>query len=121
MEWCYCNGRFPCFSFILIFTYLQVQNNEADFGVIYFTCSHSRSTVVTCSVPTAYHYTQWISKGPDQIPPATNLIRIFTFDVWLLIFFSMVLFSIFLLIAAKIGTYYGIITESYEDFLVPFR
>ena len=64
---------------------------------------------------------RWISKAPGPLPPATNLIRIFTYDVWLLIFFSTVLFSVFLLIAAKIGTYYGIITELYEDFLVPFR
>ena len=101
--------------------YLQVQNNEADFGVAYFGCSHARSTVVTCSVATSYYYDRWISKAPETLPPATNLIRIFTYDVWLLILLSMVLFSIFLLIAAKIGTYYGIITESYEDFLVPFR
>jgi hypothetical protein len=101
--------------------FLQVQNNEADFGVARFGCTHARSTVVTCSVPTTYGYDRWYSKAPGPLPPATNLIRIFTWDVWLLIFLSMVLFSIFLLIAAKIGTYYGIITESYEDFLVPFR
>ena len=101
--------------------YLQVQNNEADFGVTSFGCSHARSTVVTCSVPTDYGYERWYSKAPDTLPPATNLIRIFTWDVWLLIFVSMLLFSIFLLLSTKIGTYYGIITESYEDFLVPFR
>jgi hypothetical protein len=101
--------------------YFQVQNNEADFGVVYFGCSHARSTVVTCSVATYTFSKRWISKAPGRLPPATNLIRIFTFDVWLLIFLSTVHFSIFLLIAAKVGAYYGLITESYEDFLVPFR
>ena len=100
---------------------LQVKNNEADLGVPSFGCSHARSTVITCSVATSYSYERWISKAPDLLPPATNIIRIFTLDVWLLIFLSMVLFSIVLLIAANIGLYYGIITESYEDFLVPFR
>jgi hypothetical protein len=100
---------------------MQVQNNEADFGVSSFWCSYSRSTVVACSRPTDFYYDHWISKAPDTVAPATNLIRIFTYDVWLLIFVSMVLFSVFLLIAAKIGSYYGLITESYEDFLVPFR
>ena len=76
---------------------------------------------MTCSVPTLYYHIHWYSKAPGPLPPATNLIRIFTYDFWLLIFFSTVLFSVFLLIAAKIGTYYGIITELYEDFLVPFR
>ena len=107
-----------CFYF---HNYLQVQNNEADFGVITFACTYDRSTVVTCSVATLYQYKRWISKAPDTLPPATNLIRIFTLNVWLLIFLSMVLFSAFLVLATKIGTYYGINTESYEDFLVPFR
>ena len=102
-------------------TNLQVQNNEADFGVSNFACSHSRSTVVTCSVPMSHALYRWYSRAPQILPPATNLIRIFTFYVWFLIFLSMVLFSIFLLIAAKIGRYYGLSTESYEDFLVPFR
>jgi hypothetical protein len=84
-------------------------------------CSYARSTVVTCSPATDYSYDHWYSKAPGTLPPATNLIRIFTFDVWLLIFLSMMLFSAFLVIAAKIGTYYGLNTESYEDFLVPFR
>ena len=101
--------------------YPQVQNNEADFAVMSFGCTHARSTVVTCSVATIYGYEHWYSKTPGTLPPATNLIRIFTLDVWLLIFLSMAIFSIFLFIAAKVGTYYGIITESYEDFLVPFR
>ena len=109
MEFCHINN------------YFQVKNNEADFGVSYFGCTHSRSTVVTCSVPTSHSYDRWYSKGPAQLPPTTNLIRIFTFDVWLLIFLSISFFSIFLLLAAKIGTYYGINTQSYEDFLVPFR
>ena len=90
-------------------------------GVSYFGCSYAKSTVVTCGVATDYYYDHWISKAPGTLPPATNLIRIFTFDVWLLIFLSMMLFSAFLVIAAKIGTYYGLNTESYEDFLVPFR
>ena len=107
-----------CFSFN---NCLQVSNNKADFGVPFFSFSHSRSTVVTFSAPTDYGSAYWYSKAPGTLPPGTNLIRIFTWDVWLLIFVSMVLFSIFLLFAAKIGTYYGIITESYEDFLVPFR
>ena len=107
---CFCNNN-----------YLQVRNNEADFGVPYFGCSYARSTVVTCSMATSYHFYHWNSKAPGTLTPATNLIRIFTYDVWLLIFLSMVLFSVFLLIAAKIGSHYGVITQSYEDFLVPFR
>ena len=95
--------------------------NEADFATNHFACTHSRSTVITCSVPTNFYYDHWYSKEPSMLPPTTNLLRLFTWDVWLLIFLSMVAFSIFLLIAAKIGTYYELYTQSYEDFLVPFR
>ena len=78
-EWGCCNGKSPTFCFYLK-NYLQVQNNVVEFGVESFGCSHARSTVVACSVPIEYTHLRWISKAPDTIPPATSLIRIFTFD-----------------------------------------
>jgi hypothetical protein len=107
--------------FFLSVNYLQVRNNEADIGVSIFGCSQARSTVVICSVATHFFSEHWYSKAPGKLPSEKNLIRIFTYLVWLLIFLSMALFGVFLLIAAKVGTYYGIITETYEDFLVSFR
>ena len=88
---------------------------------MHFECSHARSTVVMCSAVTSQFYYRWYSARPGTLSQATNLIRIFTYDVWLLILLSMALFSGFLLLAAKIGSYYGVITESYYDFMVPFR
>ena len=96
-------------------------NDEADLGVSNFICSLSRSTVVACSVPLNCYYLHWVSEAPGALSPATNIIRIFTFNVWMLILLSTVLLCIILHVAAKIGTYYGLNTESYEDFLVPFR
>ena len=90
-------------------------------GVAHIICSHDRSTVVACSVWTVHYYDRWITKAPGTLSQATNLLRIFTPDVWLYILLSTALFSGFLLLAAKIGSYYGVITMSYYDFLVPFR
>ena len=96
-------------------------NDEADLGVSNFVCSLSRSTVVDCSVPLICYYHHWVSEAPGALPPSTNILRIFTFNVWMLILLSTFLLCVILHVAAKIGSHYGLRSESYEDFLVPFR
>ena len=98
----------------------QVENNEADLGVNGYACSSLRSAAF-CSVFIGVQIDEWISKAPGKVSPTTNLLNIFTPLVWSLIFLSIVLFCSFLWLSAKVGKSYGIITESYYDFLVPFR
>ena len=119
MEWSCGNGKYTVCLYLTVF--IQVQNNEADLGVPSFGCSHARSTVIICSAPTLHTYKNWYSKAPGPMSPATNLLRIFTPDVWLFILLSIQLFCGFLYFAATIGNSIGINTTSYEDFLVPLR
>ena len=64
----------------------------------------------------------WITRAPRPVPPATNILRIYSPDCWFLIFVSVVSVSIYLLGNAKLGTYYGVANATYEEVvLIPFR
>ena len=102
--------------------YPQVGYDKADLGVDKFACNHARSTVVLCSQPLVYRAYRWFSRAPRPLPPALNLVRIFTSSSWLAVFTSVIAVTILLLIVAMVGKTYGINTFNYVDLaLVPYR
>ena len=100
----------------------QVGYDKADLGVDGFGCSHARSTIVDCSHALAHSVYSWVSRAPRPLPPATNLIRIFTTNSWIAVLICIISVSVFLLAAAKLGMSYGVGTVDYVAVaLVPFR
>ena len=97
-----------------------MSDNEADLGVSGFGFSHSRSTVIEFSAYTAYSPQHWVTGYPLPIIPWDNLLYIFTPLVWSLVFISTLLLAAFLVLSARYGTD-PVSTESYEDFIIPFR
>ena len=68
-----------------------------------------------------YGTMHWVSRDPRPLPPATSLLRIYTPNCWGLIFLCLVLISIFMVVAAKLGCYYGVGTPGLEELvLFPF-
>ena len=102
--------------------YPQVGSNKADLGLGPFSCTQARSTVVLCSHAIKHTTTHWMTRAPQPLPPVTNILRIYSTDCWFLTFISMFIVSIFLVVAAKLGTHYGVGTDDFVDVaLVPFR
>jgi hypothetical protein len=63
----------------------------------------------------------WISRAPRPFYSITALLRIYDHHCWIFIIISIVSVSVFLLIAARVGSYYGV-TVTYEEIvLIPFR
>lgn len=50
---------------------------------------------------------KWVTKAPEKKSSATNLLRIFDKTSWGLTFFSMLVVSLSLVVAYRVGTYYG--------------
>ena len=105
--------------------YLQcykVGYDKADLGVDGFGCSHARSTIVDCSHALAHGAYSWVSRAPRPLPPATNLIRIFTTNSWIAVLICIISVGVFLLVAAKLGLSYGVGTGDYVAVaFVPIR
>ena len=98
----------------------QVKQNEADLGLGTWTCFKIND--YDCSHATSTSHVYWISRAPRPLLPMTNIIRIFDTDCWVMILISMISVSVFLVMAAKLGTHYGVGTEDWVDVvLVPFR
>ena len=96
------------------------ENNEADLAVTALMCQDVKW--FDCSQPTFWTRFSWVTRLPRPLPPATNLLRIYNNDCWCLIFLSMFCVSVFLVVAAKLGTEYGVGSDKYLDVaLVPFR
>ena len=96
----------------------QVGYNEADLGPSYYACTLARSIVLDCSHPIVYSPNHWYTRPPAALPPATNLLRIYSPVCWIMIFVSIFSVSVFLLM----GKYYATGNSSYEEVvLVPFR
>ena len=80
------------------------------------------STVVHCSHAIRHGYPHWITRAPRPHVPWYNILRIYDTDCWVIILITMVSVSVFLVVAAKLGTHYGVGTEDWVDVaLVPFR
>ena len=71
----------------------------------------------------AHHYgaMHWLTAKPRQLPKFTNIILTFDTTCWMLIFFSIIIISLFLEIAKCIGAGYGVQTELTELVLIPYR
>ena len=106
--------------YVFIFLF-QLRDNDADIGVANYKCSYTTTELCLCSPPFNPNLNSWVSGAPRETIPATNLFYLFTPDVWLYIFLTMFLFGGFLKMTSELATYYKINTESYDDFLVPFR
>ena len=133
----------PYLKIYLVIIRSQIEYDEADLGVaenwpclaetheeslnvkiINIDCYKSNykyKSNVECSHPIYYRPVRWITRAPREVFPYTNLLRIFDTYCWIGIVISMVAVSIFLKVAAKVGSYYGLETEDYEDFFIPFR
>ena len=98
--------------------------NDADIGVPNFGCSYgmSHNPMMGCTHPTtgAGSY-RWISRAPRPFYSITALLRIYDTHCWILIIISVVSVSVFLLIAANVGSYYGVTVTYQEIVLIPFR
>jgi hypothetical protein len=78
--------------------------------------------VIDCSPGTLYGPYHWVSRAPRPILPITNLLRIYNPDCWILIIISMVTVFVFLKVAARLGSYYGVgFPEQTYIVLFPFR
>ena len=94
----------------------------ADLGLGTFLCTHAFSIDVHCAHAVQYSHVHWISRAPRPLLPWYNIVRIYDADCWFMIFITMFSVSIFLVVAAKLGTHYGIGTDDWVDVaLVPFR
>ena len=105
-------------------TYPQVIFNEADVGVPCFIMDTGQSDIVDFSNPTYRSPYLWISRAPRPLSKATNLLRIYNPDCWALIFSCIVIVSVFLVVAAKLGSWYNVDTRLFapdDVVLVPFR
>ena len=100
---------------------MKVRNNSADLGVTAFGCSVERASVTLCSHSVDSFFDYWNTAAPSPLPPATNIILIFSPMVWGFILLSVVAFSTYMIVAARLGTHFGIVNTTYEDFIVPFR
>ena len=107
--------------FIKCFLCPQVAKNEADLGVGPFACTHARSTMVDCSHALKHSFLHWFTRPPRPLPPATNILRIYSAACWFMIFITIVCVSVFLVLAAKMGSYYDVTNENYQHFLIPYR
>ena len=65
---------------------------------------------------------KWMSKPPQKLPPATNIVRIFDYTSWLLILISMLSVSFSLVLASRLGLQYGVGTKDMVTLLLsPFQ
>ena len=63
---------------------------------------------------------KWMSKPPQKLPPATNIVRIFDSITWLLIFIAMIAVSFTLVVASYVGLQYGVgTTDTFTLLLTP--
>ena len=82
----------------------------------------SSDTKIQSSHAVHYSFAHWISRAPHQLLPWYNIVRIYNGDCWAMILISMFSVSVFLVVAAKLGTHYGVGTDDWVDVaLVPFR
>ena len=100
----------------------KVGYSKCDVGVSIISYTMARGSFIDYSHPVCVDAMKWISKPPEKLPPATNIIRIFDKTSWLLIFISMLATSLMLLIASRAGQSYGVGTPDIISILLtPFQ
>ena len=94
--------------------------NKADLNLGTLVCTDVTS--FDCSHAIQHSHTYWITRAPRPLLPWNNLLRIFDISCWFMILISIVSVSLYLVVAAKLGTHYGVGTDDWVDVaLVPFR
>ena len=93
-----------------------------DVGITAIYYTHERLAIIDFSFAVGDAGLTWVSKIPQKLPPATNIVRIFDKTSWLLIFISMMTTSFMLQIASRAGLAYGVGTaDIISVFLTPFQ
>ena len=100
----------------------KVGYSISDVGIAIISYTVERGSFIDYSHPVGVDGQKWVSKPPEKLPPATNIIRIFDKTTWLLIFISMLATSLVLLIASRAGLSYGVGTSDVSSVLLtPFQ
>ena len=100
----------------------KVGYSICDVGISIISYTMERGSFIDYSHPVGVDALKWVSKPPEKLPPATNIIRIFDPTSWLLIFISMLATSLMLLIASRAGLSYGVGTSDITSVLLtPFQ
>ena len=100
----------------------KVGYSVCDVGITIISYTMERGSFIDYSHPVGVEGMRWVSKPPEKLPPATNIIRIFDETTWLLIFISMLATSLMLLIASTAGHSYGVGTSDITSVLLtPFQ
>ena len=100
----------------------KVGYSISDVGISIISYTVERGSFIDYSHPVGVDAMKWMSKPPEKLPPATNIIRIFDKTTWLLIFVSMLATSFMLLLASRAGQSYGVGTADFTSVLLtPFQ
>ena len=67
----------------------RVGYSLSDVGICIISYTLERGSFIDYSHPVGLDGAKWMSKPPQKLPPATNIIRIFDGVTWLLVFVSM--------------------------------
>ena len=100
---------------------MQIARNDADMSVDLYMMYHKQSSMVDFSHGISRSTFRWVSRPPQPLPLATNLLRIYSTDCWVLILLS--ISSVALFIGwASIVVYPGLVSLVKEDILLlPLR
>ena len=76
-----------------------------------------RHAIVEYSHPLGEAAIHWVSKPPGRLSAATNILRIFEYEAWVMILVSIISISAAFIVISKIGRSYGVETPL-DNFLV---
>ena len=99
----------------------KVGYDKADLRVTSSSNSEAYNKVLDVSPAIYYGQTFWVTKSSKLLSPATNLLRIFDANCWILFFVSLTSVSVFLVLASLVGDQYGLKSIPFEVVLSPFR
>ena len=100
----------------------KVGYSMCDVGISIISITRERGSFIDYTHPVGVDSMIWMSKPPQKLPPATNIIRIFDRVTWLLTFISMAATSFMLLVVSFAGLSYGVGTADISAILLtPFR
>ena len=100
---------------------MQVARHEADISVDLFMMYYTQSPYVDFSHAVRHSPFCWVSRPPRQLPPTTNLLRIYSTECWILILLSMMSVGLFIVWASKLGYTGGVPFVKQDIALLPFR
>ena len=100
----------------------QVGYSICDVGISIISYTMERAAFIDYSHPVGVDAMKWMSKPPQKLPPATNIIRIFDTTTWAFILVSMLAVSVTLVLASYVGLHYGVgTTDTVTLLFSPFQ